>query len=620
MARKSLLALCAATALAACTIMPANAAPATPKADGADRFIVTYADGPDAHPQRATAQKAQAAKKGKNVKESRIMGTGAEVIVLDSKLDAAATASFMADLKAQPGVAAVEVDRIMRPTAVPTDPSYASSQWDMKANPGMNVEPARDIATGAGVTVAVIDTGITPHSEFSGRVLPGYDMISDASIARDAGGRDSNPNDEGDWVEANDPDCGDGRFYSSSWHGTHVAGTVLAGANNGIGIAGVAPQAKLVPVRVLGRCGGYTSDIVDGMLWAAGLPVPGLPANANPAKVLNMSLGGSGQCSSTQQRAINQITAAGSTIVVAAGNDGQDVAGYDPGNCSGVITVASSTPSRSLAWYSNYGTRIDITAPGGDTSVSGGGIYSTVNTGVRTQSSAGYGWMQGTSMAAPHIAGLAALMYQADPTITPSKVLSVIKSTAKPMTCSKGCGAGLADAAAAVKAVAGNGGGGGGGGETPVSTLVNGGFEQGSTGWAGDTWTIGTDPTHPARSGAGYLWLLGYGKTTAEQVNQTVTVPAGGKLSFYLKVNSAETSTYTAYDTLKVEVRDTAGYLLKTAATYSNKDKGSSYVLRTVDLSAFAGQKVQLRFSANEDSMYATTFLVDDVALSGSAA
>lgn len=636
MARQPMIAVASATALAACTLLPAAHAagpqPASPVATpqvASARFIVTYsADTKADSGKLSTVRNVQAQKVrnfGRTVQATRVMGTGAEVVTLDKKLDATEAAQFIAEMKKQPGVVDVEVDRLMKPTYTPTDPMYGQ-QWDMKGTTkgGMNVEPLRGIVSGKGVKVAVIDTGITPHPDLNANVLPGYDMISDAAIARDGNGRDANPNDEGDWVETTDPDCAGDQFIPSSWHGTHVAGEIAAVGNNGIGVIGAANEAKIVPVRALGRCGGYTSDIVDGMLWAAGIPVSGTTPNANPVKVINMSLGGGGACGTSQQNAINQILAKGVTIVVAAGNESQDANNVNPASCSGVITVAANGPSGAMSFYSNYGSRIDVMAAGGNSSEGQTAeILSTVNTGTRGQSTAGYDWMQGTSMATPHVVGTVALMYEAKPSITPAEVKSVLKSTAKYQSCPKGCGSGIVDATAAVNKVR-------GGSTTPPVTptptptpgdpqtgnaIVNGGFENGSTGWEGITTTIGTDSANPAHSGSGYLWLLGYGNTTVEYVGQTVTVPSNGQLSFYLAVDTDENTTSTAYDKLQVQVRSTSGSLLKTF-NYSNLDNSNGvYRLKSADMSQLAGQSVQIRFYASEDSMNQTTFLVDDVTL-----
>src|SRR5690606_14514741 len=257
--------------------------------------------------------------------------------------------------------------------------------------------------------------------------------------------------------------------YSSSWHGTHVAGTIAAVTNNNKGVAGVAHGAKVVPVRVLGRGGGYLSDIADAIVWAAGGSVSGVPANGNPAEVINMSLGGSGSCSSTYQSAINSAVNRGTTVVVAAGNDNANVSGFNPGNCNNVVSVASTTRQGARSSFSNYGSLIDVSAPGSD-------IASTINTGSTTPSSEGYSLMSGTSMAAPHVAGVVALMQAAaGGGLTPAQVEQTLKSTARalPGSCSGGCGAGIIDANAAVAAVPG-GGGDPGDGEPGGGTLTKG--------------------------------------------------------------------------------------------------------------------------------------------------
>src|SRR5690606_25372148 len=192
-----------------------------------------------------------------------------------------------------------------------------------------------DVTDGSGVVVAVLDTGITNHSDLNANILPGYDFISDTTVAGDGNGRDSNPADPGDYSGGS----------NSSWHGTHVTGTIAAVTNNNSGVAGVAPKAKVVPVRVLGRGGGYLSDIADGLIWASGGSVSGVPSNPYPAEVINMSLGGSGSCSSTYQNAINSAVGRGTTVVVAAGNSNADTVNYNPGNCNNVIAVASTTRS-----------------------------------------------------------------------------------------------------------------------------------------------------------------------------------------------------------------------------------------------------------------------------------
>ncbi|WP_020560687.1 S8 family serine peptidase [Thiofilum flexile] len=355
-------------------------------------------------------------------------------------------------LKSQPEVEYAEPDFIMTALALPNDTSlnYQWSLLDMVT--GIRAEPAWNVSTGAGSVVAVIDTGYRPHADLVANLLPGYDMINDSSVAVDGNGRDADASDPGDYYAAGE--CGSTTARNSSWHGTHVAGTIAAVANNSMGIAGVAYNAKVVPVRVLGKCGGYTSDIADGMLWASGNTVSGAALNLNPAKVLNLSLGGQNACGTTTQNAINAARARGATVVVAAGNNNLDASAFSPANCAGVITVAATGRNGGKALYSNYGASVDIAAPGGS-AYNGAteGILSTLNSGLQQPGVDAYAFYQGTSMATPHVAGIAALMYAVHPTITPDQVESILKSTARPFpaTCNA-CGAGLVDAEAAVNA------------------------------------------------------------------------------------------------------------------------------------------------------------------------
>ena len=424
------------------------------------RFIVKYRDGSQMVTASAqtnslnAAAAALPARSGRKlgVQRMRQLALGSSVIRTDRALDRVEAALLMRQLAADPSVEYVEVDQIMHPTLTPNDPRF-SEQWGFgTTNAGINVRPAWDKATGEGVVVAVIDTGITNHPDLNANILPGYDFISDAAMARDGNGRDNNPADEGDWVAANE--CGGSHAASgSSWHGTHVAGTVAAVSNNSTGVAGTAFKAKVVPVRVLGKCGGYTSDIAEAIIWASGGSVSGVPANTNPAEVINMSLGGSGSCSATYQNAINSAVSRGTTVVVAAGNENRNVSTSVPANCANVIAVAATTSAGARASFSNYGTAVDISAPGQS-------ILSTLNSGTTVPASATYASYNGTSMATPHVAGVVALMQSAASTpLLPAAVESIIKSTARPLpgACTGGCGAGIIDADAAVVAAQGGG-------------------------------------------------------------------------------------------------------------------------------------------------------------------
>ncbi|MFH8369371.1 S8 family peptidase [Streptomyces sp. NPDC018031] len=567
--------LLSGTALTVATAGPASAgsptaptaAPTRAEAPAAavERLIVGYkASASEAKSNSAASADAEA--KGRRTGEAlefeRRLGTGAALVETGGELSKSETAEVIAEYQADPEVAYVVPDRRNTIQAAPNDTDYAK-QWDLfETTAGMNVPGAWNTTTGSGVTVAVIDTGYVAHSDLAANIVPGYDFISDTFVSNDGNGRDSNPADPGDWYRDNE--CGANVPGSdSSWHGTHVAGTIAATANNGKGVAGIAYGAKVQPVRVLGKCGGYDSDIIDAITWASGGTVSGVPANATPAKVINMSLGGAGSCSAATQSAINGAVGRGTTVVVAAGNDNDNVAGYSPGNCGNVISVAALDRAGNRAWYSNYGSTIDIAAPGGETSpTAADGILSTLNSGTTSPSAESYAYYQGTSMAAPHVAALAALMKSAKSTLTPAQIESAIKSNARtiPGTCSGGCGAGLADATRTVQAVAGGSTGGttftsgasvaipdaGSAVESPVTVT-------GVSGNAPSALRVGVSITHSYRGdlvidlvapdGSAYRLKNSSSSDSADNVDTTYTVDA---------------STEVANGTWKLRVRDVA--------------------------------------------------------------
>ncbi|HVF06747.1 MAG TPA: S8 family serine peptidase [Frankiaceae bacterium] len=466
-------ALTTAVALAAVTLLTAPAASADDPSlrgrtnDAAvdatstyDRFIVHFTVGaPAALDDTAARAELTAAgvAAGHRLGFVRRIATGGVLFSTDARLDAAASRALMATVAARPGVGYVEPDAVMRSLLTPNDTHYGVQWHYHEATAGMNLPAAWDNATGTGQVVAVVDTGITTHSDLSANILAGYDFISSATAARDGNGRDSNAADQGDWWAAGE--CGLPYGSNSSWHGTHVAGTVAAVSNNAKGVAGVAFNAKVVPVRVLGKCGGTLSDIADGVIWAAGGTVTGVPANANPAKVVNMSLGGGGTCGATYQNAINAAVSRGATVVVAAGNENVNASGSQPANCANVVTVAALDRTGNRASYSNYGTVVDVSAPGGELDVAAAnGIASTLNSGTTTPTTEAYVYYEGTSMATPHVAGLVALMLSKK-SMTPADVEATLKANVRaiPGTCSGGCGAGLVDAAKTITAVMGGG-------------------------------------------------------------------------------------------------------------------------------------------------------------------
>jgi serine protease len=397
----------------------------------------------------------------------RPMSGDAHVLRLPEAFPLAQVREISQKLMSLPEIEYAEPDQRLFPTLTPND-TYYSNQWDLFESNGINAPAAWDVTTGSSsIVVADIDTGITNHADLSGRSVPGYDFISDVHVANDGNGRDSDPSDPGDWITQADINgyfSGWGCTVSnSSWHGTHTAGTIGAKSNNSLGVTGINWQSKILPVRVLGKCGGFTSDIVDGLRWAAGLTVAGVTANPNPAKVANLSLGGYGGCDSTWQDAINAVTAAGMVVVVAAGNGNTDASSISPASCDGVITVASTNRSGGRAYYSNYGAKVEISAPGGAQSFANdpNGILSTYNTGTTVPLSDTYFYYQGTSMAAPHVTGVVSLMFSLNPLLTPARVLQILQATSRPFPAgsnckpptSTTCGSGMLDAAAAVNAV-----------------------------------------------------------------------------------------------------------------------------------------------------------------------
>ena len=315
-------------------------------------------------------------------------------------------------------------------------------------------------AGSANVVVAVVDTGIVPnHPDIVGspNLVAGIDMISDVAVANDGDGRDNDPTDPGDAVAADECFPGDSA-QPASWHGTHVAGTIGAGrTNNNVGVAGINWDVKVQAVRVLGKCGGSTADINDGIRWAAGLHVPGVPDNPTKARVINMSLGSPPgipcSMSPSTQAAIDAAVAAGAVVVVAAGNDAVDAADVFPASCKNVITVAASDArGRLVTRYSNFGSVVTIMAPGGDVLQDSNGDGNNDGVLSLVHPSAGtYARYNGTSMAAPHVAGVAALYLALDPSLGPVMLSQRLKDSAIPRTsqdCPQPCGVGLLNAMA----------------------------------------------------------------------------------------------------------------------------------------------------------------------------
>jgi serine protease len=395
----------------------------------------------------------------------RPMALNAHVVALDHAMSLSDARALAARLETDPDVEYAEPDRLLKPAFVPNDDFVNEQTYLGSVAAAINAFGAWDITTGSpDVVVAVVDTGYRPHAAMVGRFIQGYDFVSDATMANDGDGRDADATDPGDWVTQADKDGpfrgADCAIANSTWHGTAVAGVIGANGNDHAWTAGVDWSARILPVRVLGKCGGTFSDIIDGIAWAAGLPVPGAPTNTTPAQVINLSLGDdtASACGAAAQSVIDAALAHGVTraIVAAAGNDGANVAVHSPANCKGVISVGATTSTGNLAGYSNSGTTLTISAPGGQYPQFDG-IYAPGNTGKTVASSDSILIYNGTSFSAPMVSGVVSLMLAVAPDLTASQVTSLLTSSATPFpplsTCSASlCGAGIVNAQNAVRA------------------------------------------------------------------------------------------------------------------------------------------------------------------------
>jgi serine protease len=490
----------------AARVQPLMAAvPASP-AEAAARttLIVKLADG--ASPRNDAQQQALLgrvlADSGLPLKAGRPLGSGWWRLQSGAEFEA----DWLARLRADTRLAYAMPDQREQRAAVPNDPLFraadpASAQWwlddqnDASNAGAAGFTKAWDVTTGSAATViAVLDSGITSHGDLNANVLQGYNFVSKPEYANNGGtGRSAGANDPGDALSQAEHDANlalwDGCLVSetSSWHGTLVAGQLGAVTNNGGGVAGINWNARLLPVRVSGKCGASVADMVDGMRWAVGLSVAGVPANANPAKVVVIGFAGVTSCDVNDSNpdvaaaarlyldAVAELRAKGVFIAAAAGNLRTAVG--RPANCSGVFGVAAANRQGFKAIYSNFGPEVQLLATGGDADhkrdcdadLADTGIVSTINTGTTVPSAAGYGAVSGTSFAAPQVAGTAALMWAANPNLTLAQVEGGLKLSARPhvtayalgycttsnssrCTCTTStCGAGLLDAQEAVK-------------------------------------------------------------------------------------------------------------------------------------------------------------------------
>ncbi len=374
---------------------------------------------------------------------------GAVVVALSEPVPLAEAARAARARAARADVVWAQPDRWVYPAATYTEPGApAYPQWNVSDDTGYGARPEglwQATQGSADVVVAVVDTGITSHPELAGRTVKGYDFVSLDELfpfqglnrqpltANDGNGRDADPSDPGTWIteaESTQPN-----FFKtcpatdSSWHGTHVAG-IIAAEQGGSGVAGLAPGVRIQPVRAIGRCAGSESDIADAIVWASGGTVTGVPANATPADVINLSLGGDGACLPLLQSAITSARSRGAIVIAAAGNDNRSVdpgassPGTYPADCDGVVSVAATGRTGDLGTfsapdepYSNYGLTagaITLSAPGGDATSASAGIWSTINNGARRPVDPAYASYVGTSMAAAHVSAAAALLRSQD--------------------------------------------------------------------------------------------------------------------------------------------------------------------------------------------------------------
>jgi serine protease len=600
---KRLIVSCIASLLAA-SLAPASAAEPAPavhkipaemqarvivkfKADSSAMRALSVASSAQAAPQQAQALSQRV---GLALSDGQALSARSQLV----KASGLSSADLAARLSALSDVEYAVPDGRRRAFAAPNDPLYAggpgvspsAGQWYLRTSSStmvsaINAETAWALTTGSSsVVVAVLDTGIrADHPELASKLLPGYDFISDAATANDGGGRDSDPSDPGDWITSAEDASGDFAgcgAEDSSWHGTQTAGLVGASTNNGVGMASIGRDVKVLPVRVLGKCGGADSDIIAAMRWAAGFTVPGVTTNPNPAKVLSLSLGGEGSCSLAYKDAITELTTAGVVVVAAAGNDGLAV--NVPANCPGVVGVAGVRHTGTKVGYSSLGPEVTIAAPAGNcVNTTGACLYpilTTTNAGTTGPGASTYSdgsnTSLGTSFSTPLVAGTLGLMFSADPALTPARAISALKSTARAFpttgagtgilachapnaTAQSGecycttatCGAGLLDAGAAVAAVA-----------QAVARIDAG---SGSVA-AGSTITLsGSGSSAPVGHAiTGYQWALTAGSNIASFTSATnaasATVATTAAGSFTVSLTVTDDAAHQATSTASVTV------------------------------------------------------------------
>jgi serine protease len=418
---------------------------------------------PDAAAARGETLRRLAA--GAGLKDARVRPVGRGFSRVDAPdLDAPGLAQLAARLRAQPEVEWVVPNARERLLQTPTDPLFAatsssSGQWWLfptgAGRRGLpDAQTAWSTTTGTPIVVAVLDTGITSHPELGGQVLPGRDFVSEVEYANDGDGWDADPSDPGDWVSASDKSRNPVLFagceeWRSSWHGTAIAGILAATVNNGVGVASVNWAARILPVRVAGKCGAELAEIVDGMRWAAGLQVlndagQALPLNPNPARIVNISFGGSAACNAAYQDTIDELRAEGVLVVAAAGNESSTTV-TRPASCAGVLGVAALNRDGFKSTYSNFGAQVAIATVGGDPAgvadLADDGVLTISNNGSEGPEEPDYLHDVGTSFSAPIAAGVAGLMLSVNADLTVEQLIDGMRRSARPHVTSPGLGA-----------------------------------------------------------------------------------------------------------------------------------------------------------------------------------
>jgi len=491
------------------------------------------------------------------------------------KIGAAGAAAVLEQLRADAAVEYVAIDQRRYPHATEPNDTLFANQWYLKDTEvsAVNAIGAWDAERGStGVVIAVLDTGVLydhpdlGRADRGGKLLPGFDFVGPDHMSNDGDSRDADPSDPGDWVDASDKnnavytDCA---TSSSSWHGTRVAGMIGALSNNSVGITGLDWNSFILPVRVLGKCGGVDSDILAGMRWAAGLHVAGATDNPTPARILNASFGSSGVCEPSYRDVIEELTARKVLLVISAGNEGTVVS--SPGNCPGVAAVAAIRHAGSKVGFSSLGTEVTLAAPGGNcVNINGGpclfSLDTTSNNGSKAPGAHTYTDQTnsnlGTSFSAPIVSGIAGLMLSRNANLSTAQLLSRLREGARPFPTSVAddptvpvchvpiddqdiqlaqclctastCGAGMANAATSVEAA-----------DRPIAAV-----QLPANVAAGQNVSLKASGSAAAcgRTVASYLWTVVSPATNppaivgADTANATVIAPSSGSVTLRLTV------------------------------------------------------------------------------------